>query len=240
MPVAFQIYATDEFPAQARFGTEVQLSLLADIDYNVEVTKTQVVRSESQPIEGLVRFDALHEFVFHLEYPGRARGKTFREFVAPYKFPLYLGDPTSSVGFRPLLVRTKKKVAADFVARLNGNVKEFAARPTAVDFAQLRPRLDLIRGAWFGAMRERNISSTGVFGHHVDQSDEFQHAETIGELRNLVVEFPLEGVPHTVMLSAGGALVLYNAYPTEVDELAVVLGAVSELLVGCLAPVEKR
>jgi hypothetical protein len=236
MPVAFQVHVAEKFPEQISFQSQEQLSLLADDEQNQETAVTRVSLSSGLTVEPFVRYDAEHEFLFHLQFPGRARGKTFREFITPYKFPIFLGQITPEIAFRPLLVRTKKKVAIDFIHRLNKYVPDFSARPTSLNFMILRPRLELIRGAWFGSMQQPNISVAAVFGPHVDRSDEFKHAESKGELRNLQIEMVQGELAHTVMLAADGAIVLYNAYPSEQEELQVVTGAMTGLLSGCLSP----
>jgi hypothetical protein len=236
MPTAFQVFAVDRFPAARRFQTEDQLSLLGDDPHNIEVVNTLVSRNRDISDLHLHELRAEHDFLFQLQYPGRARGKEFREFITPYKFPLYLSDGAGAAGFRAMLAQTKKKVAVDFVKRLNTKVPDFGARPTKVDFVPLRPRLDLIRGAWFGAMQTPNLASTGVFGHHVDQSEEFQHAERLGELMNLLVEVNVAGVNHLVMVTADGGIILYNPYQTDDEAVAVASETLETVLVGCIAP----
>jgi len=133
------------------------------------------------------------------------------------------------------LVRTKKQVAQDFVARLNARVKGFEAKPVRLDFSVLRPKLQDIRGAWFGGIREPNIARTAVFGPNVDRSDEFQHAESVGELTNIIVPLSSDGVTHMLMFAAEGGIVLYQAYQDTSDEVAVIDFALSTILQGCLS-----
>ena len=236
MPTAFQAFAVNTFPSNDKFQTDEQLSLLADSEQNVEVLCTKVAKSPHASAVYTARFDVEHDFLFELQYPGRARGKSFREFVTLYKFPVFLSDHSDGLGFRPLLVKTKKKVAAEFATRLNRHVAAFNVTPTEVDFAALRPRRTFIRGAWFGAMQARNILTTGVFGPHVDQSDEFRHAEMIGRLTNLMVEIESDPVAHTVMITRDGGIVLYNAYQTEDEEVAVAFDVLTSLLAGSIVP----
>jgi len=236
MPVAYQLFAVDSFPKDRKFKTAIELSLFGDDDNNIETTETVVEQFGTSADHGFSRFDSLHEFVFRLQYPGRARGKVFREFVTPYRFTAYLGDDHAKLGFRPLLVRTKKSVAADFIERLNTNVQDFKVRRVGLDFTQLRPRLQQISGAWFGSMREDHVTSTGVFGPGVDRSHEFKHAERVGEITNLVTPLEVSGVTHTVMLGADGSVLLYQGYQTEAEELVVVSECLESLLAGCVSP----
>jgi hypothetical protein len=235
MPSAYQLYRLNKWPAESSFRTNEQLNLLADNEYNIEETTTEVTASTSLEIDGVPAFDAVHDFLFHLDHPGRARGNTFREFVTPYHFTAFLAESGSIPGRKGLLVRTKKKVAQDFVGRLNRFRSDFVADQLSIAFEPLRPRLPLIRGAWFGAMRAPNLASTGVFGHHVDQSEEFRHADSLGDLTNLLVEHVVDGQPHTLMLTADAGIILYNAYAGPAEELAVVRAVIDELLAGAIA-----
>lgn len=234
MANAYQIYRLEKWPETVPFRTNEQLNLLEDNDHNIEETTTEVGPFELS-VEGMDSFMAVHDYLFHLEYPGRARGKTFREFVTPYHFPAFLTTSAAIPDQRGLLIRTKKKVANDFVARLNSHRDDFSAAPLVIDFEPLRPRLPLIRGAWFGGMRTPNLASTGVFGHHVDQSEEFQHADSLGDLKNLMIEHEVDGEPHTLMLTGDAGIVLYNSYASAADELVVVRAAIDDLLVGAIS-----
>ena len=235
MPTAFQVFAVDRFPPEEAFETEEQLTLLGDIENNMEITSTKVAKVPPHP-PGLTQFLAQHDFLFQLTFPGRARGTEFREFVTLYKFPIFLGSDNDACGFRPLLVKTKKKVAADFTKRLNTKIDAFVVRPTSLDFDCLRPRLELIRGAWFGNIRQPHLASAGVFGQHVDLSDEFKHAEEVGELKNLLIELQAGESTHTVMVTGGGGIVLYYSYQTVEDEVHVAVSALNGILAGCLQP----
>jgi hypothetical protein len=122
----------------------------------------------------------------------------------------------------------------DLLRRLNGGARGFSARHVKMDFDQLRPKLQLIRGAWFSAMKSPNLSSAGVFGHKVDQSDEFRRAEASGKLSNLMVEIPVESGTHTMMLTADGGITLYNQYIKEDEPLAIVSRTLTGYLKDCL------
>lgn len=237
MPAAFQIYALESFPNETSFQTAEQLSLLTDSETNVEVSVTRVSRSAAIPNPVVIQYDAVHDFLFKLQYPGRARGKTFNEFITPYKFPVFVAEPDLRLGFRPILVRTKKNVGNDFIKRLNDKKPGFRAAPLLLDFNKLRPRLEFIKGAWFGAMKRPNLATTGMFGPHVDRSDEFKHAEASGELKNLIIELEVEDLTHTTMLGSDGAIMLYKPYQTYQDELDVILVALRGLLKGALTVV---
>lgn len=235
MASSYQVFAVRRFPARDAFVIGEQLNLLADNDHNIEECRTEVTRSAGDALGGaLRRMDVFHDFLVQLKYPGRARHMQFREYVTPYKFPLFL-SPASAEPFHYALVGTKKKVAHDFVRRMNKEEPGFQLEYTHVDFDCLRPRLTYVKGAWFGSMRAANLSTTGLFGHRVDQSEEFRHAESAGELRNLLVEVVDESeLAHSVMVTGDGGIILYRSYQTEDEELAVVQATLTGLLRDCI------
>jgi hypothetical protein len=239
VPTSYQLFAVESFPRDRSLVVGVQLNLLANNDHNVEESQTKVVPTRDVETHLFEEYRVEHDFLVHLEYPGRARGQSFREYVTPYKFPLFLSQEAEEP-FPFALVRTKKKVAHDFVRRMNSEEPSFDLTATAVDFEVLRPRLAFVKGAWFGAIQAANLHTTGLFGEHVDQSDEFRHAESVGELRNLLVEVVDEGdLAHSVMFTADGGIVLYKAYMTVEDELAVVRSVIRDLLAGCIGRRER-
>lgn len=234
MPSSYQIFRVGSFPSQVPFRVGEQLNLLAYNDHNIEECRTEVARGVTVLDGALERLPVTHDFLVRLKYPGRARDINFQEYVTPYKFPLYLSPPAAEP-FQYALVGTKKKVAHDFVRRMNREERVFQLDATQIDFECLRPRLTYITGAWFGSMRAANLSTTGLFGHHVDQSDEFRHAESTGELKNLLVEVVDDGgLAHSVMITADGGIILYRTYQTEDDELSVVTAILTGMLRECI------
>lgn len=233
MPCAYQLFAIEKFPGNNKLRTEEQLTL----EYSSEQSREHFASSldlVETVDESFSKYSAEHDFLFHLEFYGRAKGTLFREFVTPYKFSVYRGRADTGLGFTPLITRTKKKVASDFIDRLNRNLPGFTVQRVRLDFDLLRPRLQMVRGAWFARLRQPNISSTAVFGANVDRSDEFKHAENFGHLTNLMVEVEHDGLAHTVMLGADCALVLYQNYQSETDELHLVRAMHNDLLAGCV------
>lgn len=240
MPAAaYYIHAERSFPDRANFQASEPLSLLPNDQENVEECSSRVRRSAEQEIEGYEIYVAEHDYRERLRFLGRARGQTFREYVSVRTFPLFrfLTDP-DGLSFHPLIIKTNRKVASDFVDRMNQYVADFRLDRTVVDFDCLRPRLEEIRGAWFSRMQGPNISSTAVFGPHVELSHEFQHAEAIGHLANIIIPFEIDGEWHPIQITANGAVVLYESFALEAHALRLVKSVLSELLSDCIDPLE--
>jgi len=177
------------------------------------------------------RYWCEHDFLTRLKYPGRALGVRFLEYVTPYTFPVYIVSD-SGADWPLILVKTKDAVAKDFVKRLNQHA-EFQAIERMVDFNQLRPRLQVITGAWFDNMRVSNLSSTGVFGARVDRSDEFGRAERHGRLKTLTGIHTCGRIDHLLTITQSGTIVTFGAYETEEAELDVVLDFKRSVLDHC-------
>jgi hypothetical protein len=121
-----------------------------------------------------------------------------------------------------LIVRTKGKVAHDFIKRMNGSRSGFTVEPREIDFERLRPLVASMKGAWFKDMKAANVTSTGLFGPRVDKSSEFKHAENIGTLNAVLTNYPFEEIAYTIMITGSGGLVLYDNFETDETALPVV------------------
>lgn len=228
MPTAFHLFKLKRLPRGPRFGTEDQLYLEVDHQESREAVHTTVTMTTSDYRATVDRLEAVHDFRKRLRYPGRARSHVFQEYVSEYRFPVFV-DRQSPNEERVLMVRTKAEVAKDFMERLR-KVPEFIAVERRVDFGAMRPQLSFIRGAWFANMRSANLASAGMFGEHVDRSDEFMRAERLGTLSSLTVFYPCGGREYHTMITSSGTIVLYESFETEEDELDVALAIKRGLL----------
>lgn len=223
----------EKFPSENSFSASEPLTLFQEDEQNTENTETRVSLVKSAFYANFDRYDAIHEFLVKLKYPARARGRTFSEYITPYKFPFYLQKDTNNQASY-LITQTKSQVSKDFIHRLNKWVTHFKVKPIEVDIDSVKPLVRVIRGAWFRDLQAANISSTGVFGPHVDRSDEFKHAASIGKLRALIINFPIDDKTFTIMITEEAGIVLYDAFFSEEDALAVVTKLKETLIDPCL------
>ena len=221
MPTAFHPWTLRRLPEGDRFGADAQFYLGLSHHEAPEEAHTTVAREAVNYRDGVDRYLCEHDYLTKLKYPGRSRGHIFTEFVSPYRFTAYVVREPD--GTQPTFwVRTKDSVATDFVNRLN-TLPEFNAIERRVDFDRLRPRLQMIKGAWFGEMRAANLSSTAVFGTRVDRSAEFRRAEQQGRLHTLNIHHTHNGIDYLLMVTTSGVVVTYHSFDTEEDELDVVM-----------------
>lgn len=233
MPQAFYMYSLREFPREERFGTEQQLYLQVDHQSNIENVQTTIQRSQRDFRPGVDRLEIEHDFLKRLRYPGRARNMEFAEYVCPYRFPAFI-EREDTGHEATLIVRTKAEVAADFLKRMQ-TVDHFRASERRLDFGLLKPELRFIKGAWFAEMRSANLAAAGMFGPHVDRSDEFLRAERHGTLRSLTLCYTFRERDYHTMITANGGVVLYDSFDAETEEIDVVMGIKRQLLDRCWA-----
>jgi len=231
MPIAFHLYSAKRFPETPRFGTEDQLYLTIDHEQNRENVHTTVRLKDAEFGDGVSRYICDHDFLTNLRYPGRARNMQFEQFVTKYEFPLYLARESDQD--RPtIIVSTKSKVAEDFVARMNKR-DDFQAIERHLDVQRLRTLLHNIRGAWFNKMEVSNLSTTGLFGPHVDRSEEFKRAERRGNLQSLIVPHKYHDGDYVLMITERGTVVVYDALETEAEGVNLIKDVKRKLLNQC-------
>lgn len=214
------------------FGSQTQLQIRLGDKNEKETAATTIKKSQSDFLPGVDRYAVDHDFLVHLTYPGRIRAMQFDEYVAPYRFPMYVDRSTE--GEPILIVRTKGKVADDFIKRMSIE-SDFLALERQIDFQKLRPQIEVITGGWFGQMSGANIKSTAVFGSHVDKSDEFIHAERHGKLQVIYAPYKCNDSTYPLSIHSNGGVVLYGSFDTEEEGLSVVLHVKRNLLDACWA-----
>ena len=232
MPISFNFFKINRLPSGKKIETTEQLTLFNDAEENMEVCKTGMSLENKNFLPNISRYHASHDFLIKLRYPGRARGKTFQEYITPYHFSVFT-PRDEGADSQSLIVATKGKVAVDFVKRLNNKIEVFDVEERRIDFDKLRPLVGHVKGAWFGKMNAANISATGIFGPHVDQSDEFKHAENIGKLNAIMGYYPMDKVAYTTTITRTGGVVLFDAFDTEEDSLKLVEHMRVNLLESC-------
>jgi hypothetical protein len=232
MPQAYYIYKLRRMPEADQFGSHAQLQLRLGGTSEPQTAHTLVTKSQTGFREGVDRYTVKHDYLVKLKYPGRVREIQFSEYVAPYNFPIFVVQ--NSDGEPSLIVQTKGKVASDFIKRMT-IASDFLALERQLDFQILRPQLQVITGAWFAQMQGDNISSTAVFGAHVDRSSEFIDASRVGTLRVLYGPYECNDSTFPLSIHSNGGVVLYGAFDTEQEPLDVVLHIKRNLLDLCWA-----
>jgi hypothetical protein len=228
MATGYHIIKLKRFPKPKKFTTDDQLYLNVDGISDLEPVETTVTQTQEDFRPGVARYVVSHDFRATLKSPGRAKGFTFTEYITTQKFPIYVEEASSDES-RCLIVATKAEVSKDFVTRLTKKRDDFLAIQRELDFAALRPALPVVTGAWFHEMTVANLSSSGMFGPHVDRSKEFKHAERHGKLKNLTTPYSYNGIECLIQIGIHGGVVLYDAFDEE-TALAVILDVKSRLL----------
>jgi hypothetical protein len=233
MPTAYHLYTVKALPRGPRYGTEDQLYLTINQRENQENVHTTVELTDATFREGVARYNCNHDFLTKLRYPGRALGMHFERFVTPYEFPIYVFAASAQATGPTFVVRTKSKVSEDCVKRLNTNLDDFVVVEKHLDFQRLRALMNSIRGAWFQKMDVMNLATAGLFGPHVDRTEEFAHAERHGRLHSLTAPYVFNGAEYLVTITEGGSVIVFDALTGEEEGVDLVWDVKRSLLDKC-------
>ena len=231
MPIAFHLYSAKRFPKGKKFGTEDQLYLTIDHEQNRENFHTTVALKNANFRQGVSQYICDHDFLTKLHYPGRARNMQFEQFVTNYRFPLYVLRE-SDQDLPTVIISTKSAVAENFVERANKR-EDFLALEQHLDFDRLRALLQSIRGAWFHRMAASNLSATGLFGPHVDRSDEFKRAERHGKIHSLSVPYKFRDTEYLLTITERGTVVVFDSLENEEEGVDLIKDVKRKLLNEC-------
>jgi hypothetical protein len=204
---AYYLYHADKFP-QAGCHTPEQMTHEAFEEYGSSSI------SKAGTLLGFEVYHGRHDL--RVEKSGRQFRKNFTWYFEPHEFPIYLWEPTSL-----LLLSTKHLVASSFIECFESR-KLLKLRRVHVDYKTLMPRIQEISGAWVAELGHQHLSSTAVFGAHVDRSEEFQAAVAKGKLKSLIFTHAMND-SHRVAITARGGVVIYRRYDSPATEIRVII-----------------
>lgn len=170
------------------------------------------------------------QYFCHHDYKQKKYGKAFdmyfNYFFEPLDFYLYYNKDSSFC-----LIQTRTKVAIDFLKELN-KTGDFDLQTVKIDYSKMYPIINEISGAWIADLKGDYLKTAGLFGHHVDKSEEFKQAAKEGEVSSLRLRFINENSKeeHAVGISRKGAIVLYDNFNQIEDEINLVIEIYNKLI----------
>lgn len=179
-----------------------------------ETTRTSYQLDKTQYVEGIDRYVAQHELL--IKRLGRANGKEFNHYYEPHKFPFYHDHGRSLV-----YMGARKEVSHSFLQEAALDKKWVKIE---VDYSKMYNILPPITGAWFCELKLKNLRSAGLWGNHVDKSDQYKLAAEKGQISVLYITIPWPPGAEEVMVGItreGAVVVSKNLQFTE-DELRLV------------------
>ena len=160
---------------------------------------------------GVQAYSIRHEMV--VEQVGKAKGQEFLRFVASHDMEGYQWPARAMIAFRGA-----RPVVRSFAAAWKKRARD-ALGPIVgynVDFQKLEPHVSVVEGAWF-RFNEPQLTSSAHFGHHVDQSLEYQAAKKIGKMSAMRYWHSFRG--ETVPIMVGSSCSITIQQPVETIEV---------------------
>ena len=97
------------------------------------------------------------------------------------------------------------------VGRLENSKTGFLVQAEEIDLIKLGGDLrERIRGGWFGDLKIADVSTIGMFGSTVGESEEWQRFEQIGQLNAIDLDLDLSGMRLLVKIMSNRGMVTFE------------------------------
>lgn len=205
--------------------TEQQLAVPGSGMDDAPLTKIAVAGDDYGPF---MRFRCLHEYVDHR--PRRLAGNPqyYDHSIVGGNLPF---DAFYHADSQTLAMRTGRDRAAHALRALARDhpAKIEAEKVRETDFGRLfsdSPKT--VIGSWFSGMKG-NVKALGMFGDHVDLSQEWKSMQALGAMTALLLELSLDGTTAKVMISRRQVVTIYESWE-EGAQLDFVLAIIPQLM----------
>jgi hypothetical protein len=139
---------------------------------------------------------------------GRSGPHVFDFFYEPLKFVFYKVSPMNIVAFS-----TGKGPARQFIRQLKkDSTSTLKLSEIDIDLSKAAATITNISGAWINGLRLSNpyLSSMGVFGTKVTNSDEYQKAIIQGQVSAIIFSHSFNGISRTSGISKQGSVFIFE------------------------------
>lgn len=202
----YQYYIVEEFPNWElgnKLETQHQESMFSDVDESPRTVVTTVGLADNEQFR---KYHVLHET--YQKVRGRYRNEPINGFIAQIEFHLYY-HPRDKV----LLVDTQRQYCNEMVDRLHSSNVGISVSHDEIDLIALGNHLrQNIRGGWFGDLKVADVSTIGIFGSTVGESQEWLRYEQIGKLKAIDVRLQINSMELVVKIMANRGIVIYENY----------------------------
>ncbi len=230
MPNPYNLFRFTKFPSWR--GTKRRIHGSHSPGLFGESARTKIVSCEKRFMNRYEVYDVLHELLvkvggrtFDYKDAGTKREPyEFNSFYRPYEFKAYL-DRDKTL----FICNIGKRVARDLVRTLSKQSKIFLFEALSIDIKSLLPELRELKGAWFANCSAAYLSSMGVFGTHVERSDEFKHAEDVGQMSSILIRYFYSEALYSIMLTRECGVVFMETLPPAL-EFEIIQDAYEKLL----------
>ena len=178
----YQYYEVDTFPNWGngyKFQTSHQKPLFPDIDEAPQTVVTAVGLADHPSFQ---KYHVLHET--YQKVRGRYRNEPITSYIAQVEFHIYYHAEN-----KRLLIDTPRNICKEMVDRLEKSNIDFLVIPHEIDLFKLGNDLkERIRGGWFGELKVADVSTIGIFGPTVGESEEWDRYGQVGKLKAIDIE----------------------------------------------------
>jgi len=218
----YQYYEVDTFPNWGighEFRTSHQEPLFPDIDEAPQTLITALGLADHQSFQ---KYHVLHET--YQKVRGRYRNEPITSYIAQIEFHIYY-----LAEHKRLFIDAPRNICKEMVDRLEKANIDFFVISREIDLIKLGKDLrEEIRGGWFGELKVADVSTIGIFGPTVGESEEWERYEQIGKLKAINVELDWITQKLTVLIMANRGIVLFENL-TEFQSLERVLKIQNDL-----------
>jgi hypothetical protein len=202
----FQFYQVEKFPNWElgnKVETQHQESMFSDFDESPRTVITTVGLADNEKFR---KYHVLHET--YQKVRGRYKNEPINGFVAQLEFHLYY-QPKEKIMF----VDTQRQYCKEMVDRLHTSNIGIEVSHDEIDLIALGNHLrQNIRGGWFGDLKVADVSTIGIFGSTVGESQEWLRYEQIGKLKAIDVKLQINSMELVVKIMANRGIVIYENY----------------------------
>lgn len=202
MPVSFGLVRLDRFPLDGTHTTQQQA--LGDHDHGVVTVVENVLDWQHADFS---KYRVRHESLLHLE--GRYKNEPISEVIEVHRFDVYVSKDRSVAA--PL---APKRIWTEAFHRLEKDpAATLSFQRIQLDLVKLRTNLEAaIGGGWFGSLKIDKVSTVGIFGADVAESDDWSRYEQSGTLQAVILELEFDDKPAAAMLGRDWTLVSYRNF----------------------------
>lgn len=203
MPRSYHIYDIITFDIEDILETTSQRALITDNGFDAPATS---IRKTTQVVNNYEIYEGIHEV--KVNKPGRTYGASaFDSFVGKNTFKAYYKPGDSWV----ILEGAGKVVKSALKALSRQYPTNIELKRGTVDFAYIKQHCDNIWGGWISPKNNTRLKSIGLFGEHVDLTQDYDSYTSLGTLNSMCVELTFEGETYSFMIGRERSVLFYQS-----------------------------
>jgi len=174
----FDVLQFPELELNKDFVTNHQDSILHEVDE----TPHSIIRYLGySDLPSCKKYHVIHE-VFK-KTQGRLKNETISGYIEQINFHIFINE-------NRLLINSTNNISKELLKRIRKTNDDFRIEASKIDLISFSEDLrNNIRGGWFGNLKVADVTSIGMFGPTVGESDEWERYNKKGDLKAINVQF---------------------------------------------------